>query len=63
MLGHGELAEWTRAWGSQIWTGRCYGCGCWALIFLNGPRMRGAVVTQLLPDASEEGAPVKIECL
>lgn len=27
------------------------------------PRMRGAVVTQLLPDAPEEGAPVEIEYL
>jgi hypothetical protein len=62
MLGHGEVAEWTWARGSQIWTSRCYGCGCWVLILLDGPRMRGAIVTQLFPDAPEEGVAVEIEC-
>jgi hypothetical protein len=30
----------------------CYGCGGWALIFLGGPRLRGAPLT----------TPVEIEC-
>jgi hypothetical protein len=39
-----------------------YGRGRWALIFLDGLRMRGAVLTQPCQEAQEEGAPVEIEC-
>jgi Cation efflux family len=47
MLSHGEVAEWTWARGSQIWTSRCYGCGCWVLILLDSPRCAG--LTQPCP--------------
>jgi hypothetical protein len=33
--------------GSQIWTSRCYGCGCWVLILLDGPECAG--LTQPCP--------------
>jgi hypothetical protein len=65
MLGQWELAEWTRASGSQIYLDepllrlRVLG----AHLPERPARMRGAVVTQLLPDAPEEGAPVEIEYL